>query len=192
MLNQPVVKTTKPRWFRAIRLLVVSALSIALLYVLSIGPVSAWVARTISSGSVSATSAATYDSRLHNFYRFYAPLSSFRMWLRFRVSGEAEIPFQCYEALFHRSRQLSDGRRVFTTWLPASELAPGESGIQFAHRQCDSVSATLSPRTEAYYLPRTQRLLVVLAPEDDHDMIPLVLDAALEDSATGFADLKLP
>jgi hypothetical protein len=186
------MKTSKPRWFRAIRPLVVSALSIALLYVLSIGPVSAWVARTISSGSVSAASAATYDSRLHAFYRFYAPLSSFRMWLRFRFSGEAEAPFQYYEALFHRSRPLPDGRRVFTTWLPASALAPGESGIQFARRQCDSVSAPLSPRTEAFYLPSTQRLLVVLAPEDDHDLIPLVLDAALEDSSTWFADLKLP
>ena len=183
---------TKPSRFRVVRRLLAAALGLLALYVLSIGPVSAWVARTVSGGSVSAANAATYDTRLHAFHRFYAPLSSFRMWLRFRVSCEAEAVFQYYEALFHRSRQLADGRRVFTTWLPASELAPGESGIQFTRRQCESVSAPLGPRTEAYYLPRTQRLLVVLAPEDDNDMIPLVLDAAIEDSSTWFTDLKLP
>jgi hypothetical protein len=169
-----------------------AVVALVLLYVLSIGPASAWVANTISGHTLDRTRLATYDSRLSWFYRFYLPVFHLRIWIRFRISGEAEASFQYYEQLFHRPSRLADGRRVFTAWRP-DETSLSHQAAQTALQEAKDMAAPtpIHPKTEVYALPRTRRLLVALAPEDEQGG-QIYFDFSTHDGATGYADLIFP
>lgn len=180
------------RIFRILRRLTFGLLVFGLLYVLSIGPASAWVANTVSGRSLSELNPSLYDQRLSRFYRFYSPLLYFRMWLRFRVSGEAEAVFAYYESIFHRPRRLADGRKVFTSWDPATAKSQAAAETHLKELQGIYQSDIPIPaETLVFALPRSGRLLYVLSPENERHS-EHALHESTEDSATWFADLLLP
>ena len=104
-------RTLPARLLRGVAWLVLTVFALVALYVLSIGPASAWVANTISGHTLDQNRVATYDSRLKWFYGFYQPVTDLRVWL-FWHCHQAEWRFEDYQRLFHRPSRLADGRRV--------------------------------------------------------------------------------
>jgi hypothetical protein len=179
------------QWFRRSGLfLLLMPVAAILLYVISCGPAAAWVADTVSGQPASSLNPVLYDSRLHWYLTFYGPLSIFRIWLRFHVSGEAEAIFQHYENLFCRPCRLADGRVVFTMIAPEqSKLSPDELESWF-RTEAEAASIKLHHNSHIYSLPQTARVLVVLAQENTDARY--TFDGGLDDSPVGFATLQLP
>ena len=182
------MKTSLFRLWRILRWLLVIVSVSTLAYVFSIGPASGWVARTITATPVSASTAATYDQRLDFFYRFYSPVLYMRERLLFQGPGWVETMFEQYEAHFHPRPCVVDGRRVFTAMLPVIAV-DGKSGIQYARQLGESLGCPLGWRTQAYYLPRTQRILIVVDPANNQDWVQALFSGGCNLSVTGYADL---
>jgi hypothetical protein len=177
------------RPYRSFLWFLVAILALAVVYVLSIGPATAWVRSAVSGAQSPKSAASTYDRRLYAYYRVYSPFFRIRIWTWYRVTHLFEDHFWRYEGLFARPRRLADGREVFSTiGLP---VIPGETTCEYVHRLFGSPEHTPKPGTEVYALPRCRRVLVVLDPNED-DMVRVVLEAAIEHSAASYAELKIP
>lgn len=158
------------------------------LYVMSFGPATLWVISAVSGRKPAQLNPATYDFRLSTFKAFYSPLLQFRLWFLWCVSEWPEEILSRYDTLFERPTTLSDAREVFTILGPGPRV--GESTTSFLRRL---LGPDTNPRlgTEVYDLPKSHRVLVILAPDEDAST-RILLEAGCGISATGYADLRIP
>ena len=163
--------------------------SLAVLYILSIGPMTSWVINAVGGAQSPQAAASTYDQRLHVYYSFYRPFFRARSWTLFRVTHLFEDHFWRYERLFIHPRKLADGREVYSTvGLP---VVPGETTTDYVHRLFGSTEPTPKQGTEVHPLPRCGRVLIILDPNED-DQIRFVLTDSVEYSLALYAELRVP
>ena len=176
---------------------------VLLCYVLSFGPAGAWVARTMEDKQPTVLDVAIYDSHLSTYYQFYAPLIHLRVWLGWSVSRCLERAFVWYDELFYKPVKLAGGGRVFTTvgfvggkatsdgFVDGNVPHTGESMANYTLRLAGPGFPAPRPGTAVYNLPRSHRLLFVLAPNEDELLVAVAYDAGIEEySPTFFADLR--